>query len=94
MQPRPPADLGLQAVLVDEADVHDPLPARELDEHLLAVVGPPARKAVAPAGAGEGFPAVLGDERMVVATDADRGAAGCDGASIGRLRRPTSRRRT
>jgi len=33
------------------ADVHDPLPARGFDQHLLAVVGPAARKAVAPAGA-------------------------------------------
>jgi hypothetical protein len=53
-------------VLVHEADVGDALPARELEEHLPAVEGPAPRERVAPAGAGEGFPAVLGDGCIVV----------------------------
>jgi hypothetical protein len=57
-------ELRLDPVLVHEAHVHDPLSERELDEHLLAVVGPAPRELVAPAGAGEWFPAVLGDHRI------------------------------
>jgi hypothetical protein len=48
----------------------DPLPARELDEHLLTVVRPATRELVAPASAGERFPAVLGDGEIVVASAA------------------------
>ncbi len=61
VQPGAALALRLQAMLVHEADVDDALPARELKEHLLAIVRPAARKALAPAGAGERFPAVLGD---------------------------------
>ena len=65
-------------MLVDEPDVNDASPACKLDQHLLAVVGPAAWKTVAPAGAGQGFPAVLGDEWILVGSPG--GAARDDSA--------------
>src|SRR5262245_48282081 len=66
MEPRPLPDLRLETVLVNEPDVNDASPACKLDQHLFAVIGPAAWKTMAPAGAGQGFPAVLGDEWILV----------------------------